>query len=121
MPKTIAIVCDDGVFRCMMSRLLVLYIEGLHIECFHSGLGILKALDSGKGYDVVLMDYTLEGSKTGVWYTSQIFEQYPEVKVLGFSYDNLRENEFIKAGAVRSVSKTASLQENLRIIKEVLV
>ncbi len=124
LKKRILVMDDEEVLREFTSR--ILSNLGYEVEVATEGEEAIKlfkkAKESGKPFDAVIMDLTIQGGLGGKETISKLHEIDPEVKAIvssGYSNDPIM-TDYRKFGFMAIIKKPYTIDELSRILSDVI-
>ena len=124
MTGKILVMDDDEMVRNFVSRVLKSF--GNEVEVVRDGAEAIelyrKAMDSGKPFDVVILDLTIPGGMGGKKAIKKLLEIDPDAKAVvssGYSNDPVVSN-FEEYGFKGNISKPYRLKELKKVLNEVM-
>lgn len=114
--KTVLIVDDDDIFREALHNILT--SAGFSVSCCHAGPAALE-LSERKSFHAIITDYHMD-EMNGADVAKKLRIQCPDSLIIGISGE-LREKDFLKAGADAFVNKPFSPNELVSIIRTKLL
>ncbi|OGM27958.1 hypothetical protein A2962_03495 [Candidatus Woesebacteria bacterium RIFCSPLOWO2_01_FULL_39_61] len=117
----IAVVDDDRLFSDSL-RITLQDELGANVVLFTSGEKLLVELNSGKKFDLYILDYHLDRYHRKLWgdeVASLLFEFHPEAKVVGLSTSDEAGRKFRIAGA-HFIDTRIGYQDRIKILKQIL-
>jgi PAS domain S-box-containing protein len=121
----ILVMDDEEDLRVTFEAMLVHH--GYEVECSRDGVEAIerykKAKESGKPFDVVILDLNIRGGMGGEETIKKLIEIDPNVKALLSSgtYDDLATIDFRKCGFSGFVPKPYTIEELSKILDEILI
>lgn len=116
--RRVLIVDDHTIMREGLRTLLEAYPD---LEVVGEATNGIEAIDQAQRLrpDVVIMDVNMP-RMNGVTATREIHRQYPEIKVVGLSYDSSTYSVMTEAGAVTQVDKSDAVGQLYRAVCDAL-
>lgn len=123
--RKILIMDDEKCMRDLTKEILV--TSGYVVECAKDGVEVIEmyksAKESGKHFDLVLMDLVVYGGVGGTETVYKLHAIDPDAKVIVFSgyIDNPAMTDFEKYGFVAAIPKPFKINEMCEILQKVMM